>query len=43
MLHNCFYATLKVKIASKLTLIDRWLLLTVTVWCQAVFQTTQAT
>ncbi len=42
MLHNCFYVTLKVKIASKLTLI-RWLLLTVTVWCQAVFQTTQAT
>lgn len=34
MLHNCFYVTLKIKIASKLTL---------TVWCQAVFQTTQAT
>lgn len=42
MLHNCFYVTLKVKIASKLTLIDGYYI-TVTVWCQAVFQTTQAT
>lgn len=42
MLHIFFLCNIKGKNSFKINF-NRWLLLTVTVWCQAVFQTTQAT